>query len=230
GPPGNGMPLGMSTGVPNGMSTGMPTGMSHGMPNGVYGGPSAPTAAPPQPRPPQAALNIRLETPHFANIGQGGSAFPTMEELSRNAAVGHSGQTISDNEVKVKDSTGRELAQFDCFATFDACPFPPPILAALKKAGFPAPSQIQQYTWPLALKGLDVIGVAATGSGKTLSFLLPGFATMLERQVSAGDPSLLCIAPTRELAVQIQEEADKFGLAAGIKTVCCYGGAPKGPQ
>merc|ERR1719450_2026434 len=53
---------------------------------------------------------------------------------------------------------------------------------------------------------------------------------MLSQQVRAGDPALLVIAPTRELAVQIQEESDKFGRSSDIKTVCCYGGAPKGPQ
>lgn len=162
--------------------------------------------------------------------GSGASKFPTMEELARDSAVGHTGQTIADQEVKVQDPSGRPISNFQCFATFDDCPFPQGIRQAIDKAGFPAPSQIQQYTWPLAVQGRDVIGVAATGSGKTLSFLLPAFTYILERQISAGDPTLLCIAPTRELAVQIQEEADKFGRSAGIKTVCCYGGAPKPPQ
>jgi len=156
--------------------------------------------------------------------------FPSMEELARNAGAGHSRQTISDSDVKVQDPSGRPLLHFECFSTFDACPFPSGVMDEIKKAGFPAPSQIQQHTWPLAVQGRDVIGVAATGSGKTLSFLLPAFAYILEKKVSAGDPVLMTIAPTRELAIQIQEEADKFGRSSGIKTVCCYGGAPKGPQ
>merc|ERR1712203_727097 len=83
--------------------------------------------------------------------------------------------------------------------------------------------------WPLGCDNKDIIGVAATGSGKTLAFLLPAFTVILEDRISPGDPVLCVIAPTRELAIQIQEEADKFGKPA-IRTTCCYGGAPKGPQ
>jgi len=158
------------------------------------------------------------------------ASFPSMEELARNTKAGHTGATITDQEVRVLDASGRPLTDLPRFSNFEACPFPPTIRDCLLKAGFPAPSQIQQYTWPLALQSRDVIGVAATGSGKTLAFLLPAFAFMLERQIRAGDPALLVIAPTRELAIQIQEESDKFGRSSSIKTVCCYGGAPKDPQ
>eukprot|EP00913_Durusdinium_trenchii_P013083 g12283.t1 len=130
-------------------------------------------------------------------------------------------------EVKVQDPMGQILPSFSGYDSFDACPFPAAIKNQITAAGFPAPSQIQQ---PLAMQNLDVIGVAATGSGKTLAFLLPAFTDILTKGVAAGDPSLLVIAPTRELAIQIQEESDKFGRAAGIRTVCCYGGAPKPPQ
>merc|ERR1719316_2018759 len=100
----------------------------------------------------------------------------------------------------------------------------------LMAAGFPSPSKIQKYTWPLAMKHIDVIGVAATGSGKTLAFLLPAFAHMLETRTEARDPQLLVLAPTRELAIQIHEEAEKFGRSSRIKCVCVYGGAPKRDQ
>lgn len=155
---------------------------------------------------------------------------PSMEDLAKNAAAHCSGQTISDQEVKIQDGSGRVIPSPTRYATFDQCPFPSGIQSALKAAGFPSPSQIQQYTWPLSMENKDVIGVAATGSGKTCAFLLPAFTWILERQTRASEPLLCVIAPTRELAVQIQEEADKFGKGSGIKTVCCYGGAPKGPQ
>merc|ERR1719382_748751 len=167
--------------------------------------------------------------PKPMQIGGGGGGAPSLEDLAKNSAQHCSGATISDQEVKVQDPSGRPMAEYPRYATFDAAPFPPIIMDALLKAGFPAPSQIQQYCWPLAMQQKDVIGVAATGSGKTISFLLPAFATILERGYSSSSPSLCVIAPTRELAIQIQEEADKFGKPQ-MRTVCCYGGAPKGPQ
>merc|ERR1719382_1067603 len=154
---------------------------------------------------------------------------PSMAELGKDAAAHCSGKTISDQEVKVQDPSGRPMSEYPRYATFDQAPFPPVIQDALRKAGFPAPSQIQQYCWPLAMQGRDVIGVAATGSGKTISFLLPAFSAILEQRLSRSAPSLCVIAPTRELAIQIQEEADKFGKPE-IATVCCYGGAPKHGQ
>ena len=113
------------------------------------------------------------------------------------------------------------------YSTFEETPFPSHIKADLSKAGFPAPSQIQQYTCPLACQQKNVIGVAATGSGKTLAFLLPAFSEILERRISARDVFLLVLAPTRELACQIQEECVKFGKTSGISSTCVYGGAPK---
>ncbi|CAK9115563.1 unnamed protein product [Durusdinium trenchii] len=166
----------------------------------------------------------------MTQVGVNGSHFPSMEELATNFSTGATGKTCADQEVKVQDPMGQILPSFSGYDSFDACPFPAAIKNQITAAGFPAPSQIQQYCWPLAMQNLDVIGVAATGSGKTLAFLLPAFTDILTKGVAAGDPSLLVIAPTRELAIQIQEESDKFGRAAGIRTVCCYGGAPKPPQ
>eukprot|EP00928_Gymnodinium_smaydae_P026471 TRINITY_DN2077_c0_g2_i1.p1 TRINITY_DN2077_c0_g2~~TRINITY_DN2077_c0_g2_i1.p1 ORF type:complete len:708 (+),score=178.73 TRINITY_DN2077_c0_g2_i1:184-2124(+) len=169
------------------------------------------------------------EAPAAPPPPSGGGSFPSMAEIGRNSAAHCSGKTINDQEVKVQDDRGSIVRDPPRYATFDQAPFPSIIQDALKKAGFPAPSQIQQYCWPLAMKNTDVIGVAATGSGKTISFLLPAFAYIMERQLSSGPPSLVVMAPTRELAIQIQEESDKFGKPM-FKTVCCYGGAPKHGQ
>lgn len=179
---------------------------------------------------PGAALSAAMTQVTTASVN--GGHFPSMEELAQNWHCGETGHTTLDLEVKVQDPMGQVLPSFTGFDTFEACPFPPAIKSQIQAAGFPSPSQIQQFTWPLAMQGRDVIGVAATGSGKTLAFLLPAFTDMLTRGVGAasGEPSLLVIAPTRELAIQIQEESDKFGRGAGIRTVCCYGGAPKPPQ
>lgn len=104
-------------------------------------------------------------------------------------------------------------------------------MGAIQNAGFSSPSVIQAQTWPAALAQRDIIGVAKTGSGKTLGFLVPGFLNVLTlRPNPLMGPTILVLAPTRELAVQIEVEAQKFGGPLGIRSVCCYGGAPKGPQ
>jgi len=151
-----------------------------------------------------------------------------MEELARNVSAGATNQTVQDADVKVLDPGGRIVPQPECFSRFEQAPFSQNLLDGLLKAGFPAPSQIQQYCWPLAVRRMDVIGIAATGSGKTLAFLLPAFTDIIQNQRQPGDPSLLVMAPTRELAIQIEKEAQKFG--SGISTICVYGGAPKHTQ
>jgi ATP-dependent RNA helicase DDX5/DBP2 len=76
-----------------------------------------------------------------------------------------------------------------------------------------------------------VVGVAKTGSGKTLGFLMPSFVHILAtRKNPRNGPTTLVLAPTRELANQIHVEATKFGRSSGILATCVYGGAPKGGQ
>uniref|UniRef100_A0A7S1FJI5 RNA helicase n=1 Tax=Noctiluca scintillans TaxID=2966 RepID=A0A7S1FJI5_NOCSC len=181
--------------------------------------------------PQEAFESSQQSLPSLMNGATGGGPanFPSMEDLNKNASAG-GGSIVEDTEVKVIDPQQKQVVNVLRYTSFDEAPFPPTLQESLRNAGFPAPSQIQQYTWPLSVQNLDVIGVAATGSGKTLAFLLPAFSVMLQKQVRAGDITLLVIAPTRELAVQIQSESDKFGKPSGLKTTCVYGGAPKGPQ
>ena len=91
----------------------------------------------------------------------------------------------------------------------------------IRRAGYKAPTPIQAQSWPVALQGRDMVAIAKTGSGKTCGFLLPGFlhCNQTRKDPRAG-PTMLVIAPTRELAVQIKEEADKFGRSAGITNTC----------
>jgi ATP-dependent RNA helicase DDX5/DBP2 len=101
-----------------------------------------------------------------------------------------------------------------------------------QRAGYTEPSVIQACAWPDALAGRDIVGVAKTGSGKTLGFLIPTFMRIANgpRMDLRNGPSTLVLAPTRELACQIREEVVKFGTSSGISSTCVYGGAPKGPQ
>ena len=96
------------------------------------------------------------------------------------------------------------------------------LLAEIEKAGFVEASPIQEKTIPLAMAGKDVIGQAQTGTGKTAAF---GFPTL--EKIDTDNPAVqaLVIAPTRELAVQSQEELFRFGRSKGVKVRSVYGGS-----
>mmetsp|Transcript_7609 Transcript_7609/g.17475 ORF Transcript_7609/g.17475 Transcript_7609/m.17475 type:complete len:485 (+) Transcript_7609:114-1568(+) len=113
--------------------------------------------------------------------------------------------------------------------TFEEASFPDYVLDQINRAGFREPTPIQVQGWPIALSGRDMVGVAETGSGKTLAFLLPAVVHInAQPELVKGDgPIVLVLAPTRELAVQIQEESNRFGKSSRIKNTCCYGGVPK---
>ena len=115
---------------------------------------------------------------------------------------------------------------------FTEAGFPSYVLEEVQKAGFAEPTAIQAQGWPMALKGRDLIGLAETGSGKTLTFLLPAIVHInAQPKLQYGDgPVGLVLAPTRELAVQIQAECVKFGASSRIRSTCVYGGASRGPQ
>lgn len=116
--------------------------------------------------------------------------------------------------------------------TFDEAGFPSYVMNEVKAQGFAKPTAIQAQGWPMALSGRDVVGVAETGSGKTLTYCLPAIVHINAQPLLApGDgPIVLILAPTRELAVQIQQEISKFGKSSRIRNTCVYGGVPKGPQ
>ena len=89
----------------------------------------------------------------------------------------------------------------------------PDIMATIKKQGFSKPSPIQAQSWPYLLSGKDLIGIAQTGTGKTLAFLLPIFIHIDSQPVPRGQrggPNALILSPTRELALQIADEVKKY--------------------
>lgn len=108
--------------------------------------------------------------------------------------------------------------------------FPPIVMKSIERAGFEKPTPIQSATWPMVLQGKNVIGIARTGSGKTLAFLLPAIVHIkAQPKIRFGDgPIAVIIAPTRELACQIEGEVDKF--ACNTRHCCVYGGAKKWDQ
>jgi ATP-dependent RNA helicase DeaD len=103
-----------------------------------------------------------------------------------------------------------------------------PLNDALDRAGYVEPSPIQAAVIPIALTGRDVIGQAQTGTGKTAAFLLP-----FMNRWRGGDPlkpQALVLAPTRELAVQVAEEAEKLSPSRHFRTIAVYGGQRFGSQ
>jgi len=116
--------------------------------------------------------------------------------------------------------------------TFLEAAFPEFLTADIEATNFRAPTPIQSQCWPVALSGCDLIGLAATGSGKTLCFALPAITHIVAQpRLQPGDGAIaLMLAPTRELALQIKGECDAFGGPSGVTNTAIYGGVPKGPQ
>nr|XP_014096922.1 probable ATP-dependent RNA helicase DDX23 [Bactrocera oleae] len=114
--------------------------------------------------------------------------------------------------------------------------FPKEIIEIIDKVGYKEPTPIQRQAIPIGLQNRDIIGVAETGSGKTLAFLIPLLSWIqslpkIERLEDADQgPYAIIMAPTRELAQQIEEETIKFGQPLGIRTVVVVGGLSREEQ
>ncbi|XP_005797285.1 probable ATP-dependent RNA helicase DDX17 [Xiphophorus maculatus] len=115
---------------------------------------------------------------------------------------------------------------------FHHAQFPQYVMDVLVQQNFKEPTAIQAQGFPVALSGKDMVGIAQTGSGKTLAYLLPAIVHINHQPyLERGDgPICLVLAPTRELAQQVQQVAYDYGKSSRIKSTCVYGGAPKGPQ
>ena len=105
---------------------------------------------------------------------------------------------------------------------------PAPLLAAIETLGYERPSPIQAMSIPPALAGKDLVGLSATGSGKTAAFTLPALALL---DVKSHATQVLIVCPTRELAVQVCEEVHRLGAKMrGLHATPVYGGAPMDRQ
>lgn len=112
-----------------------------------------------------------------------------------------------------------------CFENFA---IHPTLLQGLEEAGFIRCTPIQAITLPLTLAGKDVAGQAQTGTGKTAAFLVALYNRLLTRNAHPArrseDPRAVILAPTRELAVQIDKDAEQIGRYTGLRTALIYGG------
>jgi ATP-dependent RNA helicase DeaD len=130
-------------------------------------------------------------------------------------------------------STATDFSTDHAITNFSDLPLDEALLAAVAELGYERPSPIQAEAIIPLLEGHDLLGQAATGTGKTAAFMLPMLQRLADRR--AEDPSRkgvfgLVLAPTRELAMQVNTAAQRYGEGLGVRTLAVYGGAPIGPQ
>jgi len=116
--------------------------------------------------------------------------------------------------------------------SFQELQLPEYLASCIRRMNFTEPTPIQAQGFTLALSGRDVVGIARTGSGKTISFMLPACMHINNQPPLASRDGPICLAlcPTRELAIQCQTVAAQFGSSTRLRSTCVYGGASKGPQ
>lgn len=120
--------------------------------------------------------------------------------------------------------------------TFENLNLKPVLLKAIQQCGYLVPTPIQLETIPKILDGHDVIASANTGTGKTASFVLPALQNLLtpsldkKKAPSKGQPSVLILTPTRELANQVSQAIRNYGRFVRFQSVTLFGGMPYGPQ
>jgi ATP-dependent RNA helicase DeaD len=106
----------------------------------------------------------------------------------------------------------------------------PPLLSVLTELGYEEPTPIQKDAIPPLLAGRDLLGQAATGTGKTAAFALPLLQRILGDKRGQGGPTLLVLVPTRELAMQVAEALHRYGRKLGARVLPIYGGQSMGLQ
>lgn len=123
--------------------------------------------------------------------------------------------------VHTPGETKTETTTYEPAHTFEEFHVNQELLQRIKEKGFVAPSEIQDKAIPVLLQGDDLVGVAGTGTGKTAAFLIPIIDRLLQEPE---DQSALIIAPTRELASQINDEFRSLVKGLGIYSTCLIGG------
>ncbi|XP_037925929.1 ATP-dependent RNA helicase p62-like isoform X2 [Hermetia illucens] len=131
-----------------------------------------------------------------------------------------------ENEITVRGPAPNPIQQFD------EAYFPDYCMNEIRRQRYENPTPIQAQGWPIAMSGLNMVGIAKTGSGKTLGYILPAIVHINNQPpLQRGDgPIALVLAPTRELAQQIQQVATDFGSSSYVRNTCVFGGASRGGQ
>ncbi|OGI67827.1 hypothetical protein A2738_03480 [Candidatus Nomurabacteria bacterium RIFCSPHIGHO2_01_FULL_42_15] len=126
----------------------------------------------------------------------------------------------------IKKGTHVEEKPYVSKHTFLDFPLNPQLHKNIKGAGFETPRPIQDQSIPTVLSGKDVFGMANTGTGKTAAFLIPLIEKISKTKGLAKRETVLIMAPTRELALQIEADFKKLAFGFGMFSVACVGGLP----
>ncbi|HEX8537455.1 MAG TPA: DEAD/DEAH box helicase, partial [Cystobacter sp.] len=118
----------------------------------------------------------------------------------------------------------------DTIPTFEQLGLGAPLVEALSALGYEEPTPIQRAALPPLIAGKDLLGIAATGTGKTAAFSLPLLQRLTPGQRTPFSTSALVLVPTRELAMQVAEAIHRYGQKMGVSVLPLYGGQPIGQQ
>lgn len=136
------------------------------------------------------------------------------------------------HDIKVVTNDGKKPP--NPTLTFEESGFPDYIMKEIRREAFERPTPIQAQSFPIAMSGRNLVSIAQTGSGKTLGYMLPAIVQINnqdQQKYNARDgPRALILAPTRELAQQIQQVASQFGQSSYIRNSCLFGGTGKHQQ
>jgi ATP-dependent RNA helicase RhlE len=114
--------------------------------------------------------------------------------------------------------------------SFSSLGLGPKLLQSITDVGYTTPTPIQTAAVPHVLAGRDLIGIAQTGTGKTAAFVLPILERLSQTQQPSRNPRALIVAPTRELAAQIEENVQLLGRALRVRCTTVFGGVGESPQ
>jgi len=162
-----------------------------------------------------------------SSIAKSGSAYtedPALTALPQSEIDSF----LAENFIAITDPTSTKLRPL---TKFSYLPITDPAHRKPFEA-FKAPTPIQSAAWPFLFDGRDVIGVAETGSGKTMAFAVPcvqGILALPENQRNKGARAVI-VSPTRELAMQSYDQIMVLAKVSGLRAVCVYGGVPKDEQ
>ncbi|KAL8842083.1 MAG: hypothetical protein Q9170_000687 [Blastenia crenularia] len=183
------------------------------------------------------------------DYGDVGPADDELEKMLYHATdkveVGAQFQKLMDIDVLVESDL-----KIDPITTFDDAGLHPVVRKNVDRCGYKVPTPIQAYCLPAVLKNVDVIGIAQTGSGKTAAYLIPTISKLMGKakklcgprpnvtaadfdiksQGVRGEPLILVVVPTRELATQIFDEARRLCYRSMLRPCVIYGGAPSQEQ
>lgn len=154
----------------------------------------------------------------------GGGRKPSRFRKRKKASQKEKG--IDIRQLVSKASVAEKPKQYNAQHRFEDFTIDTRLKRNVATKGYKTPTPIQDQAIPHVLQGKDVVGIANTGTGKTAAFLLP----MLHKVLQDRGQRVLILAPTRELALQIEEEFDGFARDLGIRSVLCIGGTNMAAQ